>query len=60
MRYKREDFPEKNKNSVIEYPALCEAAQSSDIAALKALVASHNSRVDAMLKDTPAQPKKAE
>ena len=60
MRYKREDFPKKTKNIVIEFPELCEAASSADIATLKAVVATHNLAVDAMLKDRPTQRKKAE
>ena len=60
MRYKREDFPKETKNIVIEFPALCEAAQSDDISALKAAVAAHNISVDAMSQDPPARPKKAE
>ena len=60
MRYKRDDFPKKTKNIVIEFPELCEAAHSADIAALKAVVATHNKAVDATLKDTPGQRKKAE
>lgn len=60
MRYKREDFPKKTKNVVIEFPELCEAAPSADIAALKAVVAKHNKAVDGMLKDPPIQRKKAE
>ncbi len=60
MRYKREDFPKKTKNLVLEFPELCEAAPSTDIADLKAVVATHNKAVDAMLKDTSAQGKKAE
>ncbi len=60
MRYKREDFPQKTKNVVIEFPELCEAAPSADIAALKAVVAKHNKAVDGMLKDPPIQHKKAE
>lgn len=60
MRYKREDFPKKTKNIVIEFSALCEAAPSADIATLKAVVATHNKAVDAMLKDPPTQREKAE
>ena len=60
MRYKREDFPKKTKNIVIEFPELCDAAPKADIAALKAVVATHNKAVDAMLKDPPTQRKKVE
>lgn len=38
MRYKREDFPSKTKQIVIEFPELCESAPKADIAALKATV----------------------
>lgn len=60
MRYRREDFPKKTKNIVIEFPELCEAAPRADIAALKATVATHNKAIHAKLKDPPIQPKKAE
>lgn len=60
MRYRREDFPSQTKNIVIEFPELCEAASTDDIAALKATVAMHNEAVDAKLKDPTVPPNRTE
>ncbi len=60
MRFKREDFPKKTKNVIIEFPELCEAAPKAEIAALKAAVATHNKAINDKIKDSPIRPKTVE